>query len=108
MSRFNPYEHDQSSTVVINYQDLFQPVTFAPAVYFLFKHKLDLPVFHAKYRKNAPNRLAYDAAVLINSVPYKFILFKAIYPYYDEKNTRFEDEKTDRCQAHRRSGRSIS
>lgn len=44
----------------------------------------------------------YDAAIFI-SVIYKFSLFKAINQYYGEKNTRFESEKTDRCQARRRS-----
>ena len=56
--------------VVINYQDQLQPGTFEYAVHYLIEHKLDLSVFHPKYRNGATGRLAYDPAILL-----KIILF---------------------------------
>ncbi|WP_442907869.1 transposase, partial [Halomonas sp. 156] len=50
MPRFKPYNHDQNAMVVINYQDQLQPGTFEHAVHYLIEHKLDLSVFHPKYR----------------------------------------------------------
>lgn len=50
MPRFKPYNYDQSAMVVINYQDQLQPGTFEHAVHYLIEHKLDLSVFHPKYR----------------------------------------------------------
>ena len=132
MPRFKHYNYDQSAMVVINYQEQLQPGTFEHAVHYLIEHKLDLSVFHPKYRNDATGRLAYDLAILLKIILfayskgitssreiqwccetniifkalqlfYEFRLFKAIHRYYGEKNTRFEGKKTDRRQAHRRS-----
>jgi len=70
MPRFKTYNYDQSAMVVINYQDQPQPGTFEHAVHYLIEHKLDLSVFHPKYRNDATGRLAYDPAILL-----KIILF---------------------------------
>ena len=70
MPRFKPYNHDQNAMVVINYQDQLHPGTFEHAVHYLIEHKLDLSVFHPKYRNDATGRLAYDPAILL-----KIILF---------------------------------
>ncbi|MGY0552905.1 transposase [Vreelandella sp. 2A-K22] len=56
--------------VVINYQDQLQLGTFEHAVHYLIEHKLDVSVFHPKYRNDATGRLAYDPAILL-----KIILF---------------------------------
>ncbi|CAD5253361.1 transposase (fragment) [Halomonas sp. 59] len=65
MPRFKAYNHDQNAMVVINYQDQLQPGTFEHAVHYLIEHKLDLSVFHPKYRNDATGRLAYDPAILL-------------------------------------------
>ena len=65
MPRFKPYNHDQNAMVVINYQDQLQPGTFEHAVHYLIEHKLDLSVFHPKYRNDATGWLAYDPAILL-------------------------------------------
>ena len=70
MPRFKAYNYDQNAMVVINYQDQLQPGTFEHAVHYLIEHKLDLSVFHPKYRNDATGRLAYDPAILL-----KIILF---------------------------------
>ena len=70
MPRFKHYNYDQSAMVVINYQEQLQPGTFEHAVHYLIEHKLDLSVFHPKYRNEDTGRLAYDPAILL-----KIILF---------------------------------
>ena len=64
------YNYDQDAMVVINYQEQLQPGTFERAVHYLIEHKLDLSVFHPKYRNEDTDRLAYDPAILL-----KIILF---------------------------------
>ncbi|WP_280563959.1 MULTISPECIES: hypothetical protein [unclassified Chromohalobacter] len=34
----------------------------------LIEHKLDLSIFHPKYRNDAPGRLAYDPAILLKII----------------------------------------
>tara|TARA_R110002074_G_scaffold124389_1_gene260816 strand:+ start:1907 stop:2956 length:1050 start_codon:yes stop_codon:yes gene_type:complete len=68
--RFIPYNIDQNAMVVINYQDQLQPGSFEHAVHYLIEHKLDLSIFHPKYRNEDTGRLAYDPAILL-----KIILF---------------------------------
>ena len=70
MPRFKHYNYDQDAMVVINYQEQLQPGTFEHAVHYLIEHKLDLSVFHPKYRNQDTGRLAYDPAILL-----KIILF---------------------------------
>jgi len=68
--RFKHCNYDQDAMVVINYQDQLQPGTFEHAIHYLIEHKLDLSVFHPKYRNEDTGRLAYDPAILL-----KIILF---------------------------------
>ena len=70
MPRFKHYNYDQDAMVVINYQEQLQLGTFEHAVHYLIEHKLDLSVFHPKYRNEDTGRLAYDPAILL-----KIILF---------------------------------
>jgi transposase len=70
MPNFIPYDYNQSSMVVINYQDQLQPGTFEHAVHYLIDHKLDLSVFYHKYQNEDGGRPAYDPAILL-----KIILF---------------------------------
>jgi transposase len=70
MPRFKHYNYDQDSMVVINYQEQLQPGTFEHAVHYLIEHKLDLSIFHPKYRNDDTGRTAYDPAILL-----KIILF---------------------------------
>jgi transposase len=70
MPRFKHYNYDQDTMVVINYKEQLQPGTFEHAVHYLIEHKLDLSVFHPKYRNDDTGRLAYDPAILL-----KIILF---------------------------------
>jgi len=70
MPNFIPYDHNQSAMVVINFEDQIQPGTFEHAIHFLIEYKLDLSIFHPKYKNDVTGRRAYDPAVLL-----KIILF---------------------------------
>jgi len=70
MPNFIPYDHNQNAMGVINFEDQIQPGTFEHAVHYLIEHKLDLSIFHPKYKNDITGRRAYDPAVLL-----KIILF---------------------------------
>lgn len=70
MPRFIPYDHNQNTMVVINFQDQIQPGTFEYALHYLVENKLDLSVFYPDYQNDDSGRPAYDPAVLL-----KIILF---------------------------------
>ena len=70
MPKFIPYDYNQNTMVVINYQDQLQPGTFEHAIHFLVTHKLDLSVYFSSYKNTDNGRPAYDPAILL-----KIILF---------------------------------
>ncbi|OOV85860.1 transposase [Oceanospirillum linum] len=70
MARFKHYDYNQTSMVVINYQDQLQPGSFEHALHYLVSEKLDLSAFHQPYRNDSEGRPAYDPAILL-----KIILF---------------------------------
>lgn len=70
MPNFKAYDYSQSSMVVINYEDQLQPGTFEHAIHHLIGSRLDLSVFHPKYKNDGGGRAAYDPAILL-----KIILF---------------------------------
>ena len=70
MPKFKTYDYNQTSMVVINYQDQSQPGTFEYALHHLIDSKLDLSVFYPGYKNDDGGRPAYDPAILL-----KIILF---------------------------------
>jgi len=70
MPKFKPYNYNQTSMVVINYQDQLQPGTFEHAIHYLIDQKLDLSIFNPNYKNDDGGRPAYDPAILL-----KIILF---------------------------------
>jgi len=70
MAKFIPYDYNQSSLVVINFNDQIQTGTFEHALHHLIENKLDLSCFEAKYKNDDNGRSAYDPALLL-----KIILF---------------------------------
>ena len=68
MARFIPYNHDQTSIVIINYRDQLQPGTFEHAVHFLMHSKLDLSIFDSHYHNDENGRPAYDPAILLSII----------------------------------------
>ena len=70
MANFKPYDYNQSTMVVINFEEQLQPGTFEHAIHYLISERLDLSIFHPKYKNDEGGRPAYDPAVLL-----KIILF---------------------------------
>lgn len=70
MPKFIPFDYNQTSMVVINYQDQLQPGTFEHAIHYLIEQRLDLSVFYPNYNNDDGGRPAYDPAILL-----KIILF---------------------------------
>ena len=72
MPKFKPYNYDQTSMVVINYQDQLQPGTFEYAIHHLIEHKLDLSIFFPNYANDETGRPAYDPAILLKIVLFAY------------------------------------
>lgn len=70
MPNYKPYNYNQSSMVVINYQEQLQAGTFEHALHHLIDTRLDLSVFYPRYKNDETGRPAYDPAILL-----KIILF---------------------------------
>lgn len=70
MPKFIPYDYNQNTMVIINYQDQLVPGTFEYAIHHLIDHKLDLKVFYSRIKNDKTGRPAYDPAILL-----KVILF---------------------------------
>lgn len=72
MPKFIPYDHNQSSMVVINYQDQLQPGTFEHAIHYLIKNKLDLSIFYPRIKNDNTGRPAYDPAILLSIILFAY------------------------------------
>jgi len=70
MANFKPYDYNQTTMVVINFEEQLQPGTFEHAIHYLIDERLDLSVFHPQYKNDEGGRPAYDPAILL-----KIILF---------------------------------
>ena len=72
MPKFKPYNYDQTSMVVINYQDQLQPGTFEYAIHHIIEHKIDLSIFFPDYNNDDGGRPAYDPAILLKIVLFAY------------------------------------
>jgi len=70
MAKYIPYDYNQTSMVVINFQDQIQLGTFEHAVHYLVDNNLDLSCFDDTFKNDENGRPAYDPAILL-----KIILF---------------------------------
>lgn len=70
MANFIPYDYNQNTMVVINFEEQIQPGTFEHAIHYLIQERMDLSVFQPKYKNDTCGRPAYDPAILL-----KIILF---------------------------------
>ena len=70
MPKFKLYDYNQITMVPINHRYQIQPGTFEHAINYLIDHKMDLTVFHPRFKNDEKGRRAYDPAILL-----KIILF---------------------------------
>ena len=72
MPKYIPYDYQQTSMVVINFEDQLQPGTFEHALHYLVDNKLDLTLFDPQYRNDHNGRPAYDPALLLKIILYAY------------------------------------
>lgn len=70
MPDFKKYDYNQSSMVVINFEEQLQQNTFEFTLHRLIDGHIDLTAFYDKYKNDGGGRSAYDPAILL-----KIILF---------------------------------
>ena len=70
MPKFIPYNYNQDTMVVINFNDQLVPGTLEHAIHHLIDNKLDLSIFYPQFQNDEGGRPAYDPAILL-----KIILF---------------------------------
>lgn len=74
MANFKPYNHNQSTMLVINYQDQLQPGSFEHTLHYLLTDKLDLSIFYHRYNNDQGKggRAAYDPAILLRIILFAY------------------------------------
>lgn len=72
MPKFKPYNHKQSSIVVIKYEEQLQTGTFEHAIHYLIHHKLDLSIFNQHFNNDTTGRKAYDPAILLSIILFAY------------------------------------
>ena len=72
MAKYIPCDYNQSSMVVINFENQLQPGTFEHAVHYLVDNKLDLSCFEATFNNDDNGRPAYDPAILLKIVLFAY------------------------------------
>lgn len=70
MPNFKPDNYDQTTMVVINFEEQLQLDPFALTVHHLIDQKIDLDVFYNQYKNDEGGRSAYNPSILL-----KIILF---------------------------------
>jgi len=68
MPRFKEYNYQQSVMLPVSFDRQIQPGTFEYTLNFLIDNRLDLSIFHHKYRNEETGRPAYDPALLLKIV----------------------------------------
>jgi transposase len=72
MARFIEYNYKQQTMLAINFEEQLQPGTFEHAIHYLIDNKLDLSVFHPKFKNDDTGRPAYDPAILLKIVLFAY------------------------------------
>ena len=72
MARFIKYNYKQQIMIAINFEEQLQPGTFEHAIHYLIDKKLDLSIFHPKFKNEDTGRPAYDPAILLKIVLFAY------------------------------------
>ena len=72
MARFIEYNYKQQIMIAINFEEQLQPGTFEHAIHYLIDKKLDLSIFHPKFKNEDTGRPAYDPAILLKIVLFAY------------------------------------
>jgi len=72
MPNFKPHNYDQTSMVVVNYEEQLQLDPFALTLHHLIDHKIDLAVFYERYKNEDGGRAAYNPSILLKVILYAY------------------------------------
>lgn len=68
MPKFINYNYDQLKMLAVSYDKQVLPGTFESSLMYLIDEKLDLTIFHTRYKNDDNGRPAYDPAILLKIV----------------------------------------
>ena len=68
MPRFIDYNHDQMKMLAVSYDKQILPGTFESSLVYLIDQKLDVTIFHPRYKNDDGGRPAYDPAILLKII----------------------------------------
>lgn len=68
MPKFIDYNYDQMKMLAVSYDKQILPGTFESSLMYLIDEKLDLTIFHTRYKNDDNGRPAYDPAILLKIV----------------------------------------
>ena len=68
MARFKTYDYRQRILLPVSLEDQLMPGTLEFAIHTLVEKRLDMAIFHGKYRNDATGRAAYDPKILLKVV----------------------------------------
>lgn len=72
MARYLPDNYEQSTMVVINFNDHLQPNSFEFALHHLIENRIDVSAFDADYNNSDTGRLAYHPKLLLKIILYAY------------------------------------
>ena len=72
MPNYKATNYQQTTMVVINYEDQLQAGTFEYPLHYLIENKLDLSIFDECYKNEGTGRAAYNPAVLLKIVLFAY------------------------------------
>lgn len=68
MPRFKEYNYQQTVMLPVSFEQQILPGTFEHSINYLVDQKLDLSIFHQRYRNDDGGRPAYDPSILLKIV----------------------------------------
>lgn len=72
MPNFRPHNYNQSTMVVIDFDEQLQLDPFALTLHHLIDNKIDLSAFYSKYKNDDGGRPAYDPSILLKIILYAY------------------------------------
>lgn len=68
MAKFKTYDYRQSVLLPVSLEDQFMPGTLEFAIHTLVEKRLNMAIFHSKYRNDETGRAMYDPKILLQVV----------------------------------------
>jgi len=72
MPNFKPYNYNQSTMIVVDFDEQLQLDKFAFTLHHLIENHINMGAFHEKYHNDEGGRAAYDPAILLKIILYAY------------------------------------